>query len=245
MSQQDFWKSTLFPTNATGETDVSLPGTTGIVLPIGTTGERSSAPITGMMRYNTTIGEFEVYNGSWANLDTSAGLTLSLLEDADFDTQIYVENFGGIDDDVIAFTLGDNSATYTVPTSILNWSTAGFDIETPTGNSVNAGVDFTITTGDGHSTEAGGMLALISGAGGTLGDGGMIDITGGAGGVTSGDGGDILIGGGNAIAGFGGYAALRAGNSGTGFNGSDVVLFAGNTAGNASGGDIILTGGDV
>jgi len=41
-----------------------LPGTGGVVVPVGTTGQRGSSTL-GNFRYNTTAGVFEGYNGSW------------------------------------------------------------------------------------------------------------------------------------------------------------------------------------
>jgi hypothetical protein len=136
-----------------------------------------------MMRYNTDSADFEIYNGSWAILAGVGGVVLSKLEDGDLDTRIFVENSpgGGVDDDIITFTMGDNSGTYVMPASVLEWSTAGFDIETPTGNAGNAGVGFTITTGDGNIAAAGGSIDFIAGDGGATGDGGNITLSAGAG----------------------------------------------------------------
>ncbi len=41
--------------------------TGGFYLPVGTTAQRPAAPATGMVRFNTTTGLVEIYNGSaWA-----------------------------------------------------------------------------------------------------------------------------------------------------------------------------------
>ena len=49
--------------------NVSLTGTGSIVVPVGTTAQRPSTSLTGMVRLNTTIGLLEYYNGSiWASL---------------------------------------------------------------------------------------------------------------------------------------------------------------------------------
>ena len=51
-----------------------IPGTEGLVVPIGTTGQRALVPTDGQMRYNTTTGRFEFYEGgSWANIGTGDG----------------------------------------------------------------------------------------------------------------------------------------------------------------------------
>ena len=46
-----------------------VDGTQAIVVPIGTTAQRPSSAINGQLRYNSTEGEFEVYeSNSWKNL---------------------------------------------------------------------------------------------------------------------------------------------------------------------------------
>jgi len=41
-------------------------------LPSGTTAQRPGTPAVGMMRYNTTESQYEVYNGTdWVSIDTS------------------------------------------------------------------------------------------------------------------------------------------------------------------------------
>lgn len=44
---------------------VTISGTTGIVIPSGTTGQREATPPTGTLRYNTSTGYVEVYDGSY------------------------------------------------------------------------------------------------------------------------------------------------------------------------------------
>ena len=54
----------------------ALPGTAGVVLPSGTTGERAGAPTNGTLRYNTTIALLEAYlNGAWTSLASGSGVT--------------------------------------------------------------------------------------------------------------------------------------------------------------------------
>ena len=49
----------------------------GLVLPVGTTGQRPASPTAGMIRYNSTLETVEGYNGTdWINLMASdAGAT--------------------------------------------------------------------------------------------------------------------------------------------------------------------------
>jgi len=53
-----------------------IPGTGSVVVPAGTTGQRSSGPVNGMFRYNSTIALFEGYiNGAWTSLASGSGVT--------------------------------------------------------------------------------------------------------------------------------------------------------------------------
>ena len=52
-----------------------VPGTGGIVLPVGTTGQRGSST-DGNLRYNTTTATFEGYaNGAWGSIVSGAGVS--------------------------------------------------------------------------------------------------------------------------------------------------------------------------
>jgi hypothetical protein len=54
----------------------ALPGSAGVVLPSGTTGDRSVSPTNGTLRYNTTIALLEAYlNGAWTTLASGSGVT--------------------------------------------------------------------------------------------------------------------------------------------------------------------------
>jgi len=53
-----------------------IPGTGSVVVPVGTTAQRSLGPINGMFRYNSTIALFEGYiNGAWTSLASGSGVT--------------------------------------------------------------------------------------------------------------------------------------------------------------------------
>ena len=57
---------TLAP-NGTGEVDID--STTAIIVPVGTTAERPSTPESGMIRFNSTTGKYESYDGTnWGSL---------------------------------------------------------------------------------------------------------------------------------------------------------------------------------
>jgi len=51
-----------------------LPGTGGIVIPAGTTGQRGSSTL-GNIRFNSTTGLFEGYNGAWTAFASGSGVT--------------------------------------------------------------------------------------------------------------------------------------------------------------------------
>ena len=54
----------------------ALPGSEGVVLPSGTTGDRAVSPTNGTLRYNTTIALLEAYlNGAWTSLASGSGVT--------------------------------------------------------------------------------------------------------------------------------------------------------------------------
>ena len=54
--------------------DPVLPGSGGVVLPVGTTGQRGTSTV-GNIRYNSSTGLFEGYNGSWTAFAAGSGVT--------------------------------------------------------------------------------------------------------------------------------------------------------------------------
>jgi hypothetical protein len=65
----DFTTETITP-DATGI--LTIAGTGGVEISVGTTGERPLSPINGTIRYNTTDSKFEFYQAStWINISTS------------------------------------------------------------------------------------------------------------------------------------------------------------------------------
>jgi hypothetical protein len=49
----------------------TIPGTGGMVVPVGTTAQRGAA-VNGTIRYNTDISQFEIYDNGWSNLPAGA-----------------------------------------------------------------------------------------------------------------------------------------------------------------------------
>lgn len=56
---------------ATFDADVLMVGTGEAQIPAGTTAQRSGAPAPGMIRYNSSLSQFEGYGASWQPLGTS------------------------------------------------------------------------------------------------------------------------------------------------------------------------------
>ena len=84
---------TLTP-NGTGM--VVINKTDGFKVPVGTTAQRKSSPVTGQLRYNSTTSQFEGYAASsWGSL---GGVI-----DVDQDTKITAESAAGQDEDVLTF----------------------------------------------------------------------------------------------------------------------------------------------
>ena len=52
-----------------------LPGTAGVLVPVGTTGQRSGSPANGVIRYNSTTQTFEGYaNSAWRDFSLTGGV---------------------------------------------------------------------------------------------------------------------------------------------------------------------------
>lgn len=65
--------SPTFSGTATFSGDVALSGTGYLDLPAGTTAQRPGSPNSGMVRFNTTLGQFEGHNGTaWGQLGGGA-----------------------------------------------------------------------------------------------------------------------------------------------------------------------------
>ena len=86
-------------TNPRSTFDIS--STDGLIIPVGTNGERPNPAYNGMIRYNTTTSQFEGYGPG------SAWGSLGGVKDVDGDTYILAESSAGADnDDLQFFTAG-------------------------------------------------------------------------------------------------------------------------------------------
>jgi hypothetical protein len=97
---------------------VSFGGTGQITLPAGTTSQRSGSPYSGMIRYNTSFGQFEGYAaGSWQSVGggaTGGGGDQVFVENARIVTTNYTLTTGKSAESVGPITV-NSSATVTIP----------------------------------------------------------------------------------------------------------------------------------
>jgi hypothetical protein len=114
---------------------LSVGGTDGIKVPVGTTAQQPSSPETGLIRYNSSTSKLEVYNGSFSNVATEAFLS---------------SNYQSLDSDL---------------TALANTSTSGLYTVTGTGTSATRSITGTVNeidvaNGDGVSADP--IIALAS-----------------------------------------------------------------------------------
>ena len=102
----------------------------GLKLPDGTTAQRSAAPLTGEVRYNTTTSNFEVYNGSsYSNVAIKG--TVTITKDSftgDGSTLVYVLSITPADENNILVFVGnvfqDPGVAYTLSGATLAFASA-------------------------------------------------------------------------------------------------------------------------
>jgi len=126
--------------------DAVLPGTGGIVIPAGTTGQRGSSTL-GNIRYNSTTGLFEGYNGAWTAFASGSGVT-SVATGTGL-TGGPITSTGTISIDVTGVTAGTYGSSLVVPVIAVN---AQGQITSATNTTINA---VTLTTGTISTTPSG------------------------------------------------------------------------------------------
>jgi hypothetical protein len=95
-------------------------GSTGVVLPSGSAAQRPDAPIFGMIRFNTTSGFCEFYNGSvWQNFGTGGTVSYTVDEfTGDGSTTVFTMSIAESDATQIMVFVGsiyqDPATAYTV-----------------------------------------------------------------------------------------------------------------------------------
>ena len=85
---------------------VKINGTQSLQLPAGTDGDRPAAPVSGMIRFNSTVNRYEGYNGSY-------WLQLGGISDVDRNTYIIPESAPGSNDNTLYF-YADNQLAATL-----------------------------------------------------------------------------------------------------------------------------------
>lgn len=101
-------------------------GSSGVVLPTGSAASRPDNPVFGMIRYNTTSGLVEFYNGSvWNSLSAGGGITYTVDDFVgDGSTTVFtMSESESIEEQIIVFVgsiYQDPATAYTVD--------GGFDI---------------------------------------------------------------------------------------------------------------------
>jgi hypothetical protein len=97
--------------------DASFTGTGEIKLPSGTTGQRSATPTAGMIRYNSSTGQFEGYSTTWGQLGggaTGGGGDAVFVENSVIVTTSYTLTTGKNAESVGPITI-NSGAIITVP----------------------------------------------------------------------------------------------------------------------------------
>jgi len=110
--------------------DITLASTGSIVVPVGTTAQRS-ADTAGSLRYNSTTGEFEGYSTEWGSIGgsidaTHGSLTPTLSSPAD--NQIVISNYSSYSNPTVSVFLGTASLPFVQDggnLSITEFSTTG------------------------------------------------------------------------------------------------------------------------
>jgi hypothetical protein len=186
-------------------------------LPSGTTAQRPGSPVNGMLRYNTTTSQSEIYqNGGWVTFAVAAPSSVNYLAVAGGGGGGGPSGNGGV---------GGGGAGGLLTGSV----------------SVNPSSVYTITVGAGGATQVNGvnttalgLTAIGGGRGGiAAGSNGTSGGSGGGGGESGGAGGAGTSGQGNA-----GGSGAGAGDSGAGGGGASAVgsNAANNLAGNGGNG---------
>ena len=210
---------------------VNMGNNTGaLIAPIGTTAQRPTALVSGMVRWNTTTSAYEVYNGSiWVNLLT-ANYTVSYLIIAGGGAGGGdAGGGGGAGGFLSATTLLASGTTYTITVGAGGSNSNG-------GNSAIVTVATSVGGGQGGNGQANGTAGGSGGGGGY----GYLSISPSGGAGTSGQGNS----GGSSASGYGGAGGGGASAAGSFGGGSSTGGSGGvGTASSISGSSVTYAGG--
>ena len=149
---------TLTP-NGTGIVDINKND--GFKLPVGTTAQRSSSPVQGQIRYNSTLSSFEGYSGSaWGSL----GGTI----DVDQDTKITTESSAGADEDVLTFFTAGTAQVVIADGAIRPVTDNDVDLGTSSLEFKDAFFDGTVTSDAFAGPLTGDVTGNVSGSAATV-----------------------------------------------------------------------------
>lgn len=130
---------------------VKIDSVRGLVIPVGTTAQRPSAPDQGLIRYNTSISQFEGYNGT-------SYISIGGVRDVDGNTYIVPELSPGSNENTLFF--------YTDGVERMTLSTSALSVHTSITTTFNA------TTASTNTTS--GALKVVGG----VGIGGQLNVGG-------------------------------------------------------------------
>jgi hypothetical protein len=130
---------------------VQIDNIRGLVIPVGTTTNRPSSPLQGLIRYNTTISQFEGYNGT-------SYISIGGVRDVDGNTYIIPELSPGSNENTLFF--------YTDGVERMTLSTSALSVHTSITTTFNATTASTSTTS--------GALQVVGG----VGIGGQLNVGG-------------------------------------------------------------------
>jgi hypothetical protein len=120
---------------------VQVDNVRGLVIPVGTTAQRPSSPMQGLIRYNTSISQFEGYNGT-------SYISIGGVRDVDGNTYIIPELSPGSNENILYFYT-DGTLNMQLSTSQLSVGTA---IQTVFNNTTES-----TTTSNGSVVLSGGI----------------------------------------------------------------------------------------
>lgn len=171
---------------------VQIDNVRGLVIPVGTTAQRPSSPMQGLIRYNTSISQFEGYNGT-------SYISIGGVRDVDGNTYIIPELSPGSNENTLFFYT-DGVERATLSTTQLNVDTSittFFNATTASSTTTTGAVQVAGGVGIGGQLNVGGATnKFTAGTTSTSATTGAVVVTGGVG-----VGGNLNVAGNTAITG--------------------------------------------